>query len=187
MMKAMLLAVVVALALTSGVALADKQSEATAQVWVEIVANISIGVDNPVLDLGDFQTGLLDGTVTFRVDSNVETVNLYVLATSLYKGGDTTDPEVAPIPVALNVPVQVAFDNGGETEAGDNLLAWTYTGDINGVPAAQTESGEFESSQDGHFSQDVSITCTWNQADAEKTTGEYSGFVKLVGLIGEAS
>ena len=46
-------------------------------------------------------------------------------------------------------------------------------------------SGEeaFESSQNGHFSQEVAVTCTWNQDDPEKPQGEYSGWVVLAGMV----
>jgi len=46
-----------------------------------------------------------------------------------------------------------------------------------------TEQLPFSAGQDGHFSEDVVVQCTWNQPDPELPTGEYSGMVIFTALI----
>lgn len=180
-MRAKVLAILTALVLTSGVALADLADEATAHVYVDVVANVAVGVETAVVDLGSVQTGIFAGEVIFRVDANQETLDLQAAVTNLYKG-DSLDAE-SVIPVAAGLGALVEPENGNEIEAGDNILAYTGAAEINGFPALLTEIGTFESGQNGHFSQNVFVTFAWNQADPELPMGEYSGFCMLRAMI----
>ena len=175
-----LLAILMTLTLASGVALADLEGDATAHVYVEVVANVAVGVQTAVVDLGAVQTGEFDGTVIFRVDANVERLNLYVTATDLYKGDSLTAESVIPL---VGPGAQIVLDNGSEVQAGDGMLEWETAGDIDGFAAQISETGSFESGQNGHFSQDLDVTVTWDQDDPELPMGEYSGFVMLTGMI----
>jgi hypothetical protein len=47
-----------------------------------------------------------------------------------------------------------------------------------------TVIGAFGSGQNNHFSQNVTVTPTWNQTNPELPTGEYSGLVTLTAVIG---
>lgn len=180
-MRAKMLAILTALVLTSGVALADLQGEATAQVYVDVVANVAVGVETAVVDLGQVQTGLFSGEVIFRIDANQETLDLQAAVTNLYKGDSATADAVIPIATAAGVLVQP--ENGNEIEAGDNILAYTTAATINGLAGMETEIGTFESGQAGHFSQNVYVTFTWDQIDPELPMGEYSGFCALRAMI----
>ncbi|MEN6423747.1 MAG: hypothetical protein ABFE13_00175 [Phycisphaerales bacterium] len=181
MMRAKLLAILMALVLTSGVTLADLQSEATAHVYVEVVANVAVAVQTAVVDLGNVQTGEFSGEVVFRVDANMERLDLQAAVTPLYKGDSLTAESV--IQIAEGAGVAIACENGSEIEAGDGILAFDGATSINGFPALLTEVGTFESGQNGHFSQNVTATFTWDQTDPEMPMGEYSGFCMLRGMI----
>ncbi len=181
MMRAKMLAILTALVLISGVALADLRDEATAHVYVEVVANVAVGVETAVVDLGSIQTGQFSGEVVFRVDANQETLDLQAAVTDLWKG-DSLDAE-ATIPIYAGAGVLVEPENGNEIQAGDNVLAFGGTEEINGFPAMNTEIGTFESGQAGHFSQNVYVTFTWDQVDPELPMGEYSGFCLLRAMI----
>jgi hypothetical protein len=74
-------------------------------------------------------------------------------------------------------------ENGTEKEGGDGLLEWATAAMLNGLNGQESESGTFESGQRGHFSQSVAVEITYDQKDPELPTGEYSGFVKLVGMV----
>lgn len=180
-MRAKLLAILMALVFTSGVTLADLQDEATAHVYVEVAANVAVGVETAVVDLGSVQTGDFSGEVTFRVDANMERLDLQAAVTPLYKGDSLTAESI--IQVAASAGAAVVCENGSEIEAGDGILAFDGATTINGFPALLTEVGTFESGQNGHFSQKVAVTFTWNQPDPELPMGEYSGYCMLRGMI----
>ncbi len=180
-MRAKVLAILTCLLLVCGVSFAELRGEAVSHVYVEVVANVAVGVVDATVELGTIQTGDFDGTITFRVDANVETIDLQVAVTDLYKGDSLTAE--ATIPVSQDAGVLVQPENGNETKGGDNVLAFEGTTTVNGFPAATTEVGNFESGQTGHFSQDVDVTVTWNQPDPELATGEYSGYVMLTAMI----
>jgi len=174
-------------ALMSGsvAAFADLSGEAEAHVFVDVVANISVGVVTANVDLGEIQTGVFPGQVVFRVDANVEEVDMQIIATNLYKGDVPDSP--FKIPVKSGTPddgalVEPAFGNA--TEGHGNLLAWLAGPVIlNGMEALETETVSFESGQNGHFSQEVTVTVEYDQADPELPQGEYSGWIKLVAAI----
>jgi len=181
-MRAKVLAILMVLTLASGITLADTQREAVAKVWVDVVANVAIGfVDNG--DLGMVQTGQFGKSLLFRIDANTETVDIFVTVSNLYKGDDATNDDVAPILVDASAGVGVAPANGHEVDGGDDWLSFTGPTEIDGFAAMMTETGRFESSQNGHFSQTVAVTPTWNQDDPEKPMGEYSGYVMVTCMV----
>ena len=89
-MKKSLLAILMALVLGSGVALADLTSSATATVSVNVVSNVAVGVVTGLVNLGNVQTGPFSGTIMFRVDANVQVVTLSVAVSNLYKDDAAT-------------------------------------------------------------------------------------------------
>lgn len=160
-------------------AFADLQSDATAHVWVDVVANVAVSVLDAQVGIGDIQTGEFSADITFRVDANMEDVNLYPVVTALYKGDDPLNTDVDPIPVDLNYGPVIAPTNANPTDGADNIAdnpVGVLVGDFAGF---QWDPINFESSQNGHFSQDVEVTAYWIQSDPEKPQGEYSGFVQL--------
>jgi hypothetical protein len=165
---------------------ADLENNATTRVFVTVDPNVAVRADLAVWDLGSVQTGNFNATVTWRVDANSQTVNMQLAASDLWKGDDPTNSEVAPIPLAVSTPAQVRPANGNETNSGDNLLSWDGGPgeEVNGFPTQLTEVGAFESSQNGHFSQQVTTTIRYNQNDPEKPQGQYSGVIRLYVLLG---
>lgn len=183
-MRATLLASLVALMLISGIAVADPSGDAIAKVYVEVVPNIAVGVVDAVVNLGQVQTGTFGGAITFRIDANTEQVDMWVAATDLFKGDEySEDPEVSPIAVNTAAGALVKPMNGNRVGGAGNTLQYTGATTINGWAANATETGRFESGQNGHFSQDVDVTVKWNQPDDEKPQGEYSGYVMLTALV----
>jgi hypothetical protein len=180
MMRAKLLAILMALVMTSAT-MADLADEATAHVYVEVVATVAVGVQTAVVDLGSVQTGVFGGEVIFRVDANMERLDLQAAVTNLYKGDSLTAESI--IPVYEPAGAAVVCDNGNEIQAGDGVLAYNGVTSINGFPALLTEIGTFESGQNGHFSQNVYVTFAWDQTDPELPMGEYSGYCLLRGMI----
>jgi hypothetical protein len=166
---------------------ADDTSNATTKVFVTVDPNVAVRADQTIWDLGSVQQGGFSALVTWRVDANSQFVNMQLEASDLYKGDDPTNDEVSPIPLAVSTPASVRPANGNETNSGDNLLAWDGgPGDVNGYPTQKTEVGTFESSQSGHFSQQVTTTVRYTQNDPEKPQGQYSGVVRLYVLLSGA-
>ena len=157
---------------------ADTEGDAVATATVEIIPNITIAQDPTGADMQEIQTGLFSGDFVFRIDSNMQYVTIGICASDLYKGGQTGG-EVLPIPVADSegVIVNPEFSNA-------STLAYnTDDPDVGGLAGSSFTQQEFESTQSGHFSADVDVTVTWDQDDAEKPQGDYSGYVKLFALI----
>ncbi len=166
---------------------ADLESMATAHVYVDVVSNIAVRVNNSIVDAGDVQTGVFNATIEFRVDANHEDIDLACYASDLWKGDDPTNDEVAPIPLYFQAGCLIDPINANPTGAASPVASFDSgtTTDVNGFPSYGTNSINFESSQNGHFSQEVYVTVAWNQDDPEKPKGEYSGVVKLLGMIPE--
>ena len=173
-----ILSLMICLFFSAGAALADTNGEAVASATVYVDPNITLGQAPAAVDMATVQTGVFDGTFTFRVDANMQYVHMQVEVTKLYKGTEPTSDN--RIPVAVDVPVVVDPD----CATGESLdLSESYAGTIGGLESTISASSEFESGQSGHFSCDVPVVCSWNQDDPERPTGDYGGFVKLIAWI----
>ncbi len=164
-------------------AMADPESGATMEIFVEVVPNMSVAPLAPFIDMGTVQTGDIPGFIPFRVDANTQTCMFAGAASHLYKGDDPTNTDVLPIEVALSEGIAFVCPNANPTGGADNLAEFTGLWDINGFPGWQTEYVEFESSQNNHFSQDITMQVVWNQPDPEKPMGEYSGYVEFFAMV----
>lgn len=174
---------VVGLMLITGSAFADTTGVAWGHVYVDVVSNIAVSVITANVNLGSIQMGTFPGEVTFRVDANAEAVNLSAAATQLYKGDDPTDPTVSPIPLWTSYGALIEPTDASPIHGGSNVGMFTSPFNYDGFLGMQSEYITFESSQQGYFSQNVFVTVAWNQTDAEKPQGEYSGFVCLYASI----
>ncbi|MEW6220629.1 MAG: hypothetical protein AB1634_14015 [Thermodesulfobacteriota bacterium] len=163
---------------------ADTEGSATAHVYMDVVANIAVAPETPVVDAGDIQMGDFSATFQFRIDANTEAVQMFMAASDLWKGDDPLGTAVAPIPVNLSEGVVFDCDNANPLQgAGDTAAFTAAMVDINGFPAVMSEPIAFESSQNGHFSQSCRQVVTWSQNDPEKPMGEYSGKVRLTAMV----
>ena len=187
-MKGKLVLILLCLAVASfgafGVASADRNSSAQSQVYVNVDPNIAIQAGVASVNLGTVQTGLKQGSIDFRIDANTQKISLYVVVSNLYKGDDCTNTTVAPILVA--VPPGVIVDPANANPVGGHSRTLAYTGTSTQATcfaSRVTETVTFESSQNNHFSQNVTVRPSWNQDDPEKPVGEYSGFVSLYALV----
>jgi hypothetical protein len=186
MKKFLMLAVVVCMSLTlCGLAYADLNGATYTHVFVNVVPNIAVSPMLSNVDLGTVQTGAFGSGVTFRIDANTEKVKFMAGVSQLYKGDVTTNPIVEPIAVGGGGVVMTAEQanpiNGHSSTAafvGDptDILGTGYIGNV-------TEWVTFESAQNNHFSQSITLTPTWVQANPEKPIGEYSGVVALWAMV----
>lgn len=178
-------------ALLSGAAAhADLEAMAFSEVAVIVDPNISIAsLQQFVTASSSVQTGVFSITVPFRVDANQQFVDLSCASSELFKANDPTGTEVAPIP--LTGLCVIDAENANPVAFQSNQVLLTNEGPPIPTPrgtfsTSQSDFLTFESSQSGHFSQNVSITVFWNQNDPEKPVGEYSGAVKLLGMVGDS-
>jgi hypothetical protein len=179
-----LLFVVLALAFCAGFAMADLSGSASCHVRVIVDPNVTMGAVASTVDAGSVQTGDFTATCVFRVDANKQIVSFYAEASPLYKGNDPTNSDVAPIPLNLSAGILLQPDNGNAMGGLSNVLSYgTATGVCDGFPTVLTETKAYESSQNNHFSQNVTLVVSWNQDDPEKPMGEYSGCVRLTALL----
>lgn len=190
-MKAKLLAILLTLVLSTGVTFADTENSAQANVSVQVVENVSVGVITPLVNMGSVQTGEFSGQITFRVDANLQIVCLQVCVSNLYKD-DVPDSEWQ-IPVAIDAGVVVVNEDlvREQPSGADNVME--YAGGAPVGPYAEgmcTAPTPFSAGQNGHFSQDVVVEVTWDQVDPELPQGEYSGLVVFTAMVcpnGDAS
>lgn len=181
-----------AVAVLSSNVFADVANDAMAHVFVNVDPNIAVSTLTANVGLGTVQLGSFGGNATFRVDANEESVMLGVATTDLYKGDDPTNTDVKPLPVDTSVGATISPDNanpiGGASNVaqyGDAVTIATPYGDMNGY---RSNDIQFESSQNGHFSQDVNVGVGWQQPDPEQPKGQYSGYIVLyTALVGASS
>lgn len=160
----------------------------SAKVLLNIDPNIALNVLTGIVDGGSLQLGDKEVQITFRVDANTEAVELYGLVTQLWKGNDPSGTEVRPIdPVG---GLQIDPDNANEVLGGNGFAGLvgamgdgSWDGPEGTFPGQFTRAVVFESSQNAHFSQDVIVSAKYNNSDAEKPRGEYSGYVVLYGAV----
>jgi hypothetical protein len=164
-------------------AYADLTSQATSEVYVNVVANIAVQALAPNFSLGDIQTGDFSGQIPFQVDANTEGVDFWTEATYLYKGGDPTNADVTPILLNQEVGTDLVFLHANPFGAGTTNLAYLGAANLGGFLGFVTEHQAYESSQNGHFSQNGLLTVTWTQSDHEKPMGQYSGLVRLHAMV----
>ena len=184
---AILAAVLFALVASTGIAIADPSSSATAHVYMNIDPNISVQAIDANVNAGTLQTGDRSVPITFRIDANTEAVSMSTLVTKLYKGDDPRNTDVSPIPVNLSDGVVMEPTNANPINGGSNVAQYTGTGSVTNDKGTfdghLTQQITFESSQNGHFSQNVEITPTWTNEDNEKPQGQYSGYVVLYSAV----
>ncbi len=148
----------------------------TSQVRCTVAPSVTLSVADtpPALHVS---SGLLRVRVTFRVDSNVDSLNMVVGVSNLFKAGDP-DSEVAPILVDVSSGVTIEpYQGTGAT------LHYTGKTSINGFPSEQSEAHFFQSSQDGRFSQFLDVEAVWNQDDPARPQGTYIGYVLLRAMV----
>ncbi len=150
---------------------------------VNINPVIAVGVTPPALI--DVQAGVFGIPIVFSVHANKQEVTFFAEASNLFKADDPTGTTTPPIPVDIAVPATLRPDNGNPLNGDNNKLAWGSPGSpIAGFPSAGvTVQKLFQSSQPGVFSQNVTLTVTYNQDNPERPVGQYSGKVKLTGLL----
>lgn len=165
-------------------AYADTEASAVNGVYVIVDPNITMQA-GPYVNAGTIQTGIITAQAGFRIDANEQEVEFYANVTDLWKGDDSGS-EVAPIPVDESAGAIIEAQNGNPLAGGSSNVPYEGPGDdVNGMKSLKTVPIVLQSSQDGHFSQMVYVTASWDQSDAEKTIGEYSGFIELVGMLGD--
>ena len=162
---------------------ADSVTSGTAKVLVNVDPIIAITPVPPATIT--VQSGKFQIPITYTIGANKQEVTFSVQATDLWKADDPTGTEVAPIPLDTTLQATLTPTNGNALDGADNKLPlpWVAAAAINGFPAQGTGTKTFQSSQNGHFSQNVIVVVGWNQSDNEKPKGQYSGFVKLSGVI----
>ncbi len=168
------------LALFASIASAEVQQHAETTVFVNIDSTLAVMAEDSK-DLGTTMTGAFGKAVTFKVQSNNEQLRMSAAATHLYKGMDPNS-EVAPLMVIAKEGVTITPSAGTRllSEGGDNTLALnddTYE-HSSGMKGMMSETGSFESSENGTWDQYVDVDFQWD-VPSTQTEGEYGGYVSL--------
>ncbi|HSR11830.1 MAG TPA: hypothetical protein VLS90_10335 [Thermodesulfobacteriota bacterium] len=187
-MKRVLILIVTVMMLGLAVqAYADSATTGTARVMVNVDPIIAITPGVPPIPTVQF--GVFTIPVPFTIGANYQTLRFSVMATDLYKADvvGITGQQVPPIPLVLTRDCLFQLTSGNAINGLTNVIPAPFarlgSDVINTLPAYTSSSRVFQSSQAGHFSQDVTLSCFWNQNDNEKPKGQYSGFVRLIGVV----
>lgn len=161
-------------------------SHATAYVKVNVAPHIS--VSNPVMvtiDLRENQTGIpIPARVQLAVTSNMQDVELQVACTDLYLAGDPTCGWKIPV---AGAGARLTCSQGYAVAGSDSLLPWQPSPTPGLLPAGWTGAvstvGVFTASPAAVFNQNVAVDVSWTAMDPALPLGEYSGYVRLIGLV----
>lgn len=175
--------VAAAAAVLSTSAFADTASSTAAHVYVDVSPNVSSGVLTGNLALDSVQNGTNPTAhVGFTLDANQEQLWLAVQTTDLYKGDDPTSTYLLPVNQPLGATIQPV--KGNPTTGASNVGVYGATAvPYDGFNAYMTNYIEFESGQNGDFSQAVYVDVGWINDNPEQPTGEYSGYVVLYSAL----
>jgi hypothetical protein len=173
------------------------ESEAEAHVFVDIPASISVEVVGATVPISSdglltlntesdvASLGVLQAEIMFRVAANVERVKMAVIATDLYMGSSPRSPHIIPVKAkSASDGAVVQLEHGNAVPGHDSVLAWQTNTVFDNVNGWLSETVEFESGRTGCFNQDVAVTVEYDQTVPDLPPGEYSGWVKLVCLVG---
>jgi hypothetical protein len=183
-MKKLLVMVALGCLVFAGLASADLSATTYSHVFVNVVPNITLAPALASVDLGTIQVGHVGSGIVFRVDANTEKVKLSAGASKLYKGDCPICADVAPI-LLDGAGIKIVPDYANPL-GGASTVAGYIGGEVDikdGFMGQQTDWITFESAQNNHFSQNVTVTPGWVQTDAEKPIGEYSGVVALYAMV----
>ena len=127
-------------------------------------------------------SGPIEITANFNVEANTNLVNMFVETTPFYLNGETSNPEVDPIPLDESLGVEI-LPNSATLIQGTNPASYIGDGDpVDGYPSRKTDTLSFQSS-DTMFSNSVAVTVTWDQGDPVKAAGQYFAKIKLTCLV----
>ena len=182
-----ILTVILALGLAiglGGLAYADPQDDAVAEVQATVDPIMAAGVLTARVDVGGVQIGEFSALIGFRIDANTQYVDIMIEGSDLFKGDDACNQEVAPIPLVGPVGIDPVMATAQSIALGDPGARIEDVG-VCGFDTLMTAGpfNRFESSQNGHFSQDVDVTLVYDLQDPEQPTGDYSGALRLTALV----
>lgn len=181
-----LVVLVFALFLISAAAVAQSPTaNGVASVYVTVTPTVSVTAPG-TLDLGSITTGNFSASLVWVVGANQQFVRFFIEASDLYKADNPADTTVSPILLNTSSRAVLTAQFGNETNAGDNKAGWLTHGGgaaVGAYPTTATEIVTYESSQNGHFSQNVTTQIFYTQPDAEQPTGQYSGKVRFTVLL----
>ncbi|HSR09865.1 MAG TPA: hypothetical protein VLS90_00365, partial [Thermodesulfobacteriota bacterium] len=143
---------------------------------------LAIVAKAPVFDAGRIQTGDFFVLYTFTVQGNLEKVNLFLEATDLYRAGNPAD-RAGPIPLNASRPAEIMADAMDPIGSGRNAYWRGSSGPISGFPSRKTEPLTFLVRQKGPVAQNVFCRIWYSQRAQIKPAGQYSGIVKLTGIV----
>ena len=173
------LIVAVALLMVAGTAWGEADSP-PAHVIVSVDAVLAVTAGSVMsADLGTMNVGTASAQVCFQIDANQENVYIQAWATGLWKG-DVMSADNFVIPVVAEEGALVEPASGNQIGVPTNVLVFGGVDVINGLDALTTVVGNFESSQWGHFSQEVCVTIDYENSNPELPQGEYSGWIKIL-------
>jgi len=182
-MKNMLLVLLMALVLSSGVAVAQTSDSASAVVTATVAPNVGVAYSGGTVKIAVANLGPFSGEIVYRVDANTQLIDLWVQVSNLYKDGVATS--LSQIPVLVAPGVQVTPATGERQPFGVANTPLPYlTGDVSvgGFIGLETEKGRFGSGTAGHFSETVTVVPSWD-LKAETPIGDYSGNVVLWAMV----
>ena len=152
-------------------------SSATMDLQLESV--ISVEAETSTVSENFTGTGSIEFTANFIVTANTNQVDMFVETTAFYLDGNTSDPEVTPIPLEESEGVEIDPDEATLTQ-GSNPASYSGDGDpVESYPSRKSVTLSFESSDSFTFNHSTAVTVTWDQTDPLQPAGQYFAKIKL--------
>ena len=161
-------------------AIAATQDSAVARVTVRVVGTLSVTPVDSDIHIGRVGQGQLQGGVSVQVDSNLNKIDLQVIATDLYKDGR---PETSDKIKLIGNGAHIISEDSLEPERADIFVDWERPILFEGLTGRQSRIERLESSQPDRFRQRLDVHLTWNRDEPNVDPGQYCGFVKLLGMV----
>ena len=159
----------------------DDSSSATMDLQLEPV--ISVDAETSTVSENFTGTGQFDFTANFIVSANTNQVDMYVETTAFYLNGNTSEPEVTPIPLDESEGVEIDPGDAALVQ-GANPASYSGDGDqVETYPSRKTETISFKSNGSFTFNHSTAVTVTWDQAEPLQPAGQYYAKIRLTCII----
>jgi hypothetical protein len=143
--------------------------------------SVTVLTKTATVNAGAIQAGDFSTTIEFTVAANVSKITMFLEASDLYRGGDPTDPrKIGPIALNTSRPAEIIVPTGTRIAGPPNNVSWLGVGNaIANFPGKKTETVTYEFTAKGDTPQNVSCKIWYSQGNVLKTSGQYSGQVRL--------
>jgi hypothetical protein len=146
---------------------------------------VKVTTKSATVYVGAVQPGDFSVTIEFTVAANVSKVTMFLEASDLYRGGDTTNTSgIGSIALDTGRPAEIIVSSGTRISGPPNNITWLGTGNpIANFPGKKTETVTYEFSSSGDVTHNVFCKIWFDQGNVISTSGQYICQVRLTAAV----